>query len=248
MNEEEKKSIKERILEKIKSNQVKMRPKIYFLLKTVFIIAGVIFFLFLTAFLVSFIHFHLRVSGLWYLPSFGLRVFGIYLRSLPWLLILSILFLILILEILSKKFSFVWKRPLIYSLLAIVFIIILGTFIFEKISIHQRLLLEAQTGKMPPPFSPIYQRFGMPRFKDFHRGVIEKITEDGFLLRELSGEQFNVIPSKEIKFLFEKIKEGDSVVVVGKREDSKILAIAIRKIDDRFRIFERRIHGFPGLK
>ncbi len=114
-NNQEQKSIKERVLEKIKSKHIKMRPKFYFVLKTVLLAVGFFMVGALVLFLISFISFHLRASGIWYLPGFGPRGWGIYLRLMPWFLILAGLILILMLEILSKRCSFVWRRPVIYS-------------------------------------------------------------------------------------------------------------------------------------
>ena len=242
-NNQEQKSIQERVLEKIKSGEVKMRPKIYFVLKTILIIGGVFLILGFIIFLISFIHFHLRASGLWYLPAFGFRGFCAYLRLLPWFLIFLSLVLILILEILAKRFSFVWRRPMLYSLLIIIFVVLIGGFIIGKTTFHPRLFFQAREGKLPL-MAPIYREFGMPRFKDVHRGVVEKLTENGFLLRKADNELLTIILSFNTQFPFGKeIKEGDSVVVMGKRDDSTILAIGVRKINDQFRIFER--HLFP---
>lgn len=241
MNFENQNSIKERILEKIKQGKVKMRPKIYFVFKTILIIFGIFLFLGLSLFLLSFIHFHLRISGLWYLPRFGLGGLAIYFKSLPWLLILVFIVLILLLEVLSRKFSIVWKKPLLYSFLAIFAILIIGTFILDKTSVHPRLLFETQRGKIPP-LAPLYREIGLPEFRDFHRGIVERVGEKEFLLKKVDGKELKVSFPKEIKFPLElEIKEGDSVVIMGKKEDSKIKAIKIRKVEDRFKFFEREL-------
>ena len=241
INNQEQKSIKERILEKIKSGEVKMRPKIYFVLKAILIVGGIFLVAGFIIFLISFIHFHLRASGLWYLPAFGPRGFLTAFRFLPWILVFLSLALILILEILAKRFSFVWRRPMLYSLLIIIFVVLIGGFIIGKTAFHPRLFFQAREGKLPL-MAPIYQEFGMPKFEDVHRGVVEKLTENGFLLRKADNELLTIILSSNTQFPFGKeVKEGDSVVVMGKRDDSTILAIGVRKIDDQFRIFERQL-------
>jgi len=238
-NQEEKPSLVNQVLEKIKSGQIKIRPKIYFILKTILIIGGVLGFGVLVIFLISFIRFHLRASGIWYLPGFGFRGLGIYLKLLPWFLIFICLLLILILEILAKRFSFVWRRPIFYSLLAIILIALIGGFIIEKTPLHPNLLLQAREGRLPFA-GPMYRDFGMPSFKDVQRGVVEEVIENGFKIRTFDDQLLTIVLIRDMRFPFkEEIKQGDSVVVMGEREDDTVRAFGIRKIEDYFRTFER---------
>ncbi|MBC7074165.1 hypothetical protein H5T58_02135, partial [Candidatus Parcubacteria bacterium] len=63
--------LKDKILEKIKKGEIKMKPKLYFLLKSILFVLVLGFLVLFSFFLVSFIRFHLISSGLWYLPNFG---------------------------------------------------------------------------------------------------------------------------------------------------------------------------------
>ena len=198
-----------------------------------FFVVGII-----VIFLISFISFHLRVSGIWYLPAFGFRGFGVYLKLLPWFLIFISLVLILVLEILAKRFSFVWRRPIFYSLVAIILIAFIGGFIIEKTTLHPKLLLQAREGKLPLA-GPVYRNFGMPHLQDVHRGVVEEVTENGFKIRTLEGQLLTVVLISDTQFPFgEEIEKGDSIVVMGEREDDTIRAFGIREIEDQFKTFE----------
>lgn len=235
------KSLKETLLEKIKNGEVKIRPRAHFILKTVLIAGSVLLIFGFIIFLISFIYFHLRASGVWYLPAFGFRGLGISLRLLPWFLIFISLVLILILEILAKRFSFVWRRPIFYSLLVIIVVVLIGGFIITKTSFHPGLFLQAKQGKLPL-IGPVYRDFGMSHFREVHRGVVEELIENGFLLRKTDDELLTVILLSETQFPFGKeIKQGDTLVVMGERQDSTVRAFGIRKIDDEFRLFERRL-------
>jgi len=252
MDEQEKKSsLTDKVLEKIKGGQIKMRPKFYFVLKTVLLAVGFFVAGSLVLFLISFISFHLRASGIWYLPGFGPRGWGIYLRLMPWFLILAGLILILILEILAKRFSFVWRRPIIYSLLAIILIALIGGFIIERTPFHLGLFFQAREGKLPFA-GPIYRDFGMPRFHDVQRGVVEEVIENGFKIRTFDDQLLTVVLAGETQFPFGKeIEKGDTVVVMGEREDDTVRAFGIREVDDQFRVFERRLHPpmpYPPLR
>jgi hypothetical protein len=239
INNQEPKTTKERVLEEIKSSRIKMRPKFYFVLKTVLLAVGFFAAGTLVLFLISFISFHLRASGIWYLPGFGLHGWGIYFRLMPWFLILAGLILILILEILAKRFSFVWRRPIIYSLLAIILIAVIGGFIIERTPFHPGLFSKARQGKLPFAGSA-YREFGMPRFHDVQRGVVEEVIENGFKIRTFDDQLLTVVLAEETQFPFGKeIEEGDTIVVMGEREDDTVRAFGVREIDDQFRMFER---------
>ena len=87
-NNSQKSLITGEVLEKIKSGQVKMRPKAHFVLKTALVALGFILIILFVLYLISFIVFTLRMSGIWFAPGFGLYGIKIFLFSLPWLLIL----------------------------------------------------------------------------------------------------------------------------------------------------------------
>lgn len=240
-NQEEKLSLTEKVLEKIKSGQVKMRPKFHFVLKTLLVVGAIIVVAGFILFLVSFISFHLRASGVWYLPGFGPSGLGAYLKLLPWFLIFISLILIVILEILAKRFAFVWRRPVFYSLLAVIFIALIGGLLIDRTPLHPGLFWQARQGKLPL-MAPAYREFGAPKFREVQRGIVEELTENGFILKKADDELLTVILSSATQFPFGKeIKDGDSVVVMGEREDSMVRALGVRKIDDEFRVFERRL-------
>ena len=236
-------SIKEKVLERIKKGEVKMRPKIYFLLKTILVTFALLALLFLVLFLISFISFYLRLTGLWYLPIFHPKFFWLYLKFLPWLLIIFCLILILIVEILAKRFSFVWRKPIIYSLLAIILFALIGGLLFEKTGLHSHFFFQTKEGRMPL-MAPVYRQFGRPPVSDLNRGIVEEITEKGFKMR-IFGNQLLEVNFANNNISFPEIKEGDSVVVVGKKEDGTIKAFGVKKINDSLREFEKRMFRGP---
>jgi len=240
-----KKSLSDEIFKKIEKGQVKMRPKFYFVLKALLAVCSVVLMIVFILFLISFISFYLRASGIWYLPSFGLRGFAIYLKLFPWLLIILSIILILILETLTRRFSFVWRRPIFYSLLTIILIAVVGGFVIEKTSFHPDLLWRVQEGRLPL-MGPIYRQFNRSELRDVQRGIIEEVVEEGFKMRTFDGQLLTVILTQETRFPFEKeIESGDSVVVMGERKNDTVWAFGVRGIEDEFRKFERRHFRSP---
>lgn len=234
--------LKDKILEKIKEGKVKMKPKFYFVLKAILFILIFVLLLGLSFFLLSFIHFHLISSGIWYLPKFGIEGIFLFLKSLPWFLIIVAFILILILETLSREFSF--KKPILISVLGLILIVLVGGFLIAKANIHPRILFKARKGEMPSPISPIYLKYGIPRFKEFHRGIIEKIAPNSLFIKRADGEVLEVKFEKPSSFP-ERFKEGEGILIFGKRENGKIRGWKLKKIEDQFLEFERRIIKFP---
>jgi len=246
MNNQEQKSIEEVVLNKIKSGEVKMRPKIYFVLKTTLIALSVFVVILFVLYLVSFIVFTMRASGAWFLPGFGPLGARTFLFSLPWILILIAVILIVALEVFAKHFTFVYRRPIVYSMLIIIALVLLGGFIIERTSFHPDLFWRAREGHLPL-MGRIYRDPNMMvEPQNVHHGVVSELTEEGFRLKKSNDEILNVVVSGETQFPFEKeIKEGDIVVVMGERNDDTVQAFGVRRINDELDIFQRRPPRFP---
>jgi hypothetical protein len=238
-NQEQK--LSDKILERIKSGQVRMKPKFYFVLRTLLVAVAIFIVGSFVLFLISFIGFHLRASGILYLPGFGLQGFGVSLKLLPWFLIFISVILILLLELLAKRFSFVWRRPIFYSLLAVILIALVGGIIVDRTPLHPRMFLESRQTNLPI-ITPMYREFGMPRFENVHRGLVEELTKTGFSLRKADEELLNVIMSPDTHLLSRReVGENDSVVVMGERDNGNVKAFAVQVLpDDQFRMFERQ--------
>ncbi len=236
-------SISDKVFNKIKKEQIKMRPKIYFILRAVLVASMTLLVAFFVLFLVSFILFNLRASGAWFLPRFGFPAIGIFLKSLPWLLILIAIILIVVLETLVKRFSFAYRRPILYSVLAIIIFAFLGSFAISRTHLHPDFFWKAQ-GRKLPMMGGFYRGFGMPRLGDVHCGIVSDMMDNGFYLETAKGEILTIVATSTIRSpLGPVIKKDDRVIVLGKRDDGTVRAFGVRKVDEQFEIFERRPHG-----
>lgn len=240
-NNQEQKSVRDTIFEKIKSGEIKMQPKIFFIFKAILVILGVVLVIFFILFLVSFIGFKIRATGALFLPIFGFFGMRTFFSSLPWILIIIAAILIFALEVFAKNFTFVYRRPIIYSIIVIIFFVILGGFAIERSPFHPDLFWKAKEGKLPI-MGDFYRNPNMaPRSQNVYHGVVSEITENGFNIKESDDKILTVITSSDTKFpTGEKIKEGNIVVVMGEKKDGAITALGVRIINDRFDIFERR--------
>ncbi|MEA3452936.1 MAG: hypothetical protein U9Q96_01190 [Patescibacteria group bacterium] len=225
-------STSDKVLEKIKQGQVKMRPKIYFILKTLLVVLGIIISTLFALYLISFIVFALRASGAWYLSGFGFEGMKASIVLIPWVLILVALILIIVLEILVKRFSFSYRQPIFYTLLGIIIFVFLGSFAIGKTGFHTNLFQRARDGRLPVAES-FYRGFGMGKFKNVHRGTVSELKENGFTIKTRRGDILIVIITEETRFLFEgDVEIDDMVIIMGEVNDNTVVAIGVRRVND----------------
>ena len=226
--------LEKKIINKLKSGNIKMKPKIYFILKALFFLflGGVA--VLLGLFLISFVFFIFRINNLIYLFGFGFFGIGIFLRLLPWILVFSILILVLILELIAEKHRIVWRKPAIYSLVIFVIIILFCGFFISKTNFHPGILKKANQERLPL-LGGFYREFSDPKDKDVHFGTILEIKEDSVLILTLEEEELEAV-FKEGFFGKEQFKLGDKVIVLGEREENKVNAFRIKKIDKKFNL------------
>ena len=236
-NNPQKQSIANNVIHQIKDDKIKMRPKIYFILKSVAIALGIFFVALFILYLISFIIFALRASGVWYLPGFGLRGIGASFVLLPWLLILISVILIIILEILVKHFAFAYRKPVLYSILFVIIFALLGSFIVDRTGLQSGLFKRAEQGNLPFA-GELYRDLGKAKNKDARRGVVSEITDNGFLIKTRNNDALEIIVAPDTRFPFgDEIKENDTIIVFGKQDNGSVQAIGVRKVDDDFRPF-----------
>lgn len=242
--------LKEKILDKIKKGEIKMKPKTFFALKIIGAVFALLVCLLLAIYLISFVSFCSQANGLGLLGGFGFRGFQRIFFALPWLLILLCFLFLFIFEIIAKKFSFVWKKPLIYSLLAFILFFLLLSFALARTGLHPRLFSRAQQRQLPF-MGKFYQNIPCRQPKQVHFGKLLEKTETGFFLGTEAGEKLKVVLNERTRFKFDQqvqageelafILEGDKVAVIGEREENflnglLINAFGIIKLPFDFRV------------
>ena len=239
-NQQEKNLITDKVLNKIKSGEVKMKPKIYFILRTILFILGALVLVFFIIYFISFIIFSLRASGVLFLPKFGLPGMKILFSSLPWLLILMTVILIMLLEIFAKKFTFVYRRPIVYSLLIIIMIVFMGSILIDKTPLHLNLFHRAQERHLPG-IGMVYRDFGAPRIGNLHYGVVSEITDNGFRIKTSRSEVLSIVIIPKTRIILKTdIKQGDAIVVLGKQSNGAVQALNIYKVKKDINLFKPR--------
>jgi hypothetical protein len=248
MDNQNQQSIGQEVLDKIKQEGIKMRPRFYFIFKTILLIAAFILTILFVLYISSFIVFSLRTSGVWFLPQFGFPGMKIFWLSLPGIPIVLSVVAIILLEFLARRFNWAWRRPVIYSLLIIVILAVTGGFLLEKASLHSRIFLKAQREPLPG-IGGFYREFGAPQLKNARFGVVLSIDGETFIMQSPGNQTTTVVVTKRTRIPENYIiKEGDKISVLGKIIDKILEAFEVREIKGDFDFFgppPKNNHIFP---
>lgn len=245
-NHNNKKPIREKVLEAVRSGRVAMRPKWHFVLRAALLAAGAVLAFLTLLYVLSFALFALRRSGVLFVPAFGVRGWYAFLASLPWMLIAVSLVFIFILEMLVRRYAFAYRRPLLYSVLGIVLLAVLGGLVVDRAHFHMNVSRFVEDRKIPFA-GDFYRELGSPRFREVHPGQIVGIASTSFVIQNPRDETLTVFISSSTRFpLGMDFAEGDTVVVFGSREDGTVQALGIRRVEDEMMEMHFRTPG-PGM-
>lgn len=234
----ETRSVRDTVLEKIKDGKTRMRPRWYFILQTALVAVGAVILFIALLYVASFIHFVLYRNGVWFITVFGWRGVEIFLVSLPWVFILSSVIFIFLLETLVNHFSFGYRKPLLYSLLVIIVVVMTSSIVISQTSLHEDLNKRAWTGELPV-VGQLYRDYDRQQNRNVHIGAIGEITEYGFNMKDRQGGTLTVIVTPETSFpLGLDFQKGDYVVVLGELDNgtTTVQAFGIRTVNDDLRM------------
>lgn len=229
-NDQTKKTLREQVQDAIHSGRVKMRPKWHFALRAALAGIGGVMVGFTLLYLVSFVLFVLRHNGVLFVPMFGFFGWYAFFVSLPWLLIFFLVLFVVVLEVLVHRYAFAYRRPLLYSALAIAILAVLGGQLVAVTPLHRRMFISAQHGGLPVA-GRFYRHYGRPHSRNIHPGVISELTPQGFVMQNRLGESLTVILTRRTRLpLGADFFAGDGVVVFGDRDDHTVHALGVRKV------------------
>jgi hypothetical protein len=226
----EEKALHDSVFDAIARGKIKMRSKWYFVLRTTLKVVGSFIIGLFIVYIAGFIIFILRQSGALLAPEIGFTGWYIFFRSLPWLLILLSLVFILVLIIFVHHYSFVYQRPLLYSLIGILIIVTATSYFIAFTPFNSSITNMLDYGNAPV-FGGYYGGYGEGEITDVHRGQIILIASNGFILEGLRGETSTVIfePGTATSSI-DSLKPGDLVVVFGDRDSNGFIeASAVEK-------------------
>jgi hypothetical protein len=201
------------VIDQIKSNKTKMRPRSYFIFRAVLLIVIAVIVFLLLLFFVSFIIFVLRQDGGLLAVNYGVSGWDVFFHALPWSLLLLSLALILTLALLLKRYAFIYHQPFLYSLLALIIVVSLGSVFVAATSLHPGIMSYATRNGLPL-IQGVYQ-FEMAPPGNIYRGEVIQMIPSGFILEEADGETSTIIIASNTPFAAADFPVGDYVVIFG---------------------------------
>lgn len=238
MNQQEpKKTIQENVLAAIDSGKLKLRSKWYFVLRGAALAVGLVIVGLIALFLISFAIFSLRQNGAWYAPALGPGGYKELFLALPWLIISAVAILFILLELLVKRYEFVYQRPLVYSVLGLAVLVAGGSVIAWRLHIHEQLWMRAQKQNLPLA-GRLYRGCCAAPSRNVISGVIVEKIPEGFNLNSREHEEIKIIITPQTHLPFgADFDEGDIVVVFGPRDDHTVEAQGIQEVNEDKKMF-----------
>jgi hypothetical protein len=232
-------TIRQGVMDAIKKGNVQMRPRWHFILISTLAALGVFIVLLTLLYLVSLSLFLLRDNGSWFAASFGGRGWFSLLRSIPWVLVLFSVVFIAILEVLVRRYRFVYRKPLLLSAVVILLVVLVGGFAIAQTSFHRQMELEAYHHQLPGPLALVSLAYGapfrMPPPPDVYHGTILATSTDGFVMDDENGAGTTTvrITSKTRLPYGQDFSVGSEVVVIGDTVASgTVEAFGMREVDE----------------
>ncbi len=211
------------VLAEIRARGLHMRPKWHFSLQTTLSVLT-LFCVFLAAiYLTSLVVFVIRESGLSFAPRFGYRGWMEFLLSFPWLLVIGSLVFLAVLEELLCRYSFVYKRPLLYSAGTLVVILTLASVIADLDDLHPQIRNYSNAHGVP-----IYNSFAQPPFgrpSHFFHGVIIRTASGTITILKDGGAPVHV--NSETLMPSDNYSTDSPVVIFGENINGEFHAYGV---------------------
>jgi hypothetical protein len=231
MTKDQVKSVQENVLAAIEAGRVKMRPRWQFVVQAGLLVAGVVLAALALLFVGSFILFMLHQNGTWFTPVFGGRGVKELFFALPVIFILVAIIFIILLQLMVRRYAFAYGRPVLYSIVGIAAFVALGSYLVAQSHIHEGLFRQARDENLPLA-GGFYRTFGAPQVDRVTPGIIIETNDEGFDINDPRDQKFRVIITPETQLPTGSVfVVGDSVIVLGDRDDMIITAEGIRKIE-----------------
>lgn len=225
------------ILEKIKKNELVMRPKVFFNLKIAALAVLSVFAFIVSIFLFSFILFSLRASGHASLIGFGPSGLEVFLLLFPWPLFILELVLLGLVGWLLRSFRFGYKSPAIYVLSTVLLSVVISSVLVTRTTaLHDRLLMRADHGDLPI-VGKMYREVRMPlpppEGHGIFRGEVGEIGTSSFTAKidrvRGSSTVLYIVRTPDERFI-KVISAGDKVFINGRIQDDVIYAERIKRV------------------
>lgn len=240
-------SRKDTILTRIESGETPQKPKWHFTIRTIISVTILVFLAAALLYFVSFILFELTERDVIFTPEFGWQGISVFLSSLPWILIALTIAMALAIEMLIRRYSLAYRRPLVYSLLFVIAAATVGGVLISETHLHEHVSQFVEDQNLP--VAAFYRGYTSRPLPRLYSGIVSELDPNGFFMQSSLGELLDVIVSRQTRFPHGMdIVKDDAVLVIGDRSGDTIQAAGVRCLNDRPRQPNREPEGWPTMK
>lgn len=223
------KNIHDAVLEAIHTDAVAMRPRYHFVLKSTLWFLGACVAFGVLLYFMSFVAFVFRSNDLLLLPYIGPGGWASFFLSLPWLLLLGVFVLFLVLQVLSTHFAFVYKRPLVHTILGSVFLLVIGSTLIGQATLHERVY--ERNRQHPLLVADMLYGHAIKDPHNVRTGIVVARTSETMRVRGNDGTEFLVHITPTTKMPLPPIAAGTPVMIIGEERSGTITARGIRPLE-----------------
>lgn len=232
-------TLQKKIKDAIEKNEVSMHSRMYIYGRTLLWTSATILMFGTVLFFVSALIFVFRANGLHLLPFFGSRGWMALFFSLPWLLLGVVAIVSVLLFTLSRHYAFVYKRPLVHTLLAGIVVLACGGVLIAYTTLHERAYERAHNQHGLPIAGPLY-RGAIGDRPDVHVGIVSELTPDSFVLNRRDGQKTTIIIEGTTLMHPElQLAEDMLVVVMGDAVEDTVHALGVRPAEKKGVLFPK---------
>jgi len=182
-------------------------------------------------FALSFVFFSVHESGIHYLLEFNEHGLMLFVSLFPWLSLLLFIALILVLELVVRRFEFAYRFPLLRIFLWILIVGIVGGTLLGYTPLHSSLLEKADNDQLPILGSWYEQIHDSHQTEGVYRGDITSITDAEFVIShndtDRDSDDGSWIIEPPAGFDLSQLSIGEKAYIAGRFRDGVVYAYGV---------------------
>jgi len=220
--DKKKKDISDKIMKDIKAHEVKMKPKVYFVLGSVMLGVSLAFLVLFTSFFIHLVMYRMRIDSPQSFLGFGRMGLTPFLLNFPWIQLGLVVGGLLIGLHLLKRYDFSYKKNIWMVILVAVTLVVTLAFVIDSVGFDRRF------GKMKP-IGPLYRVNQVGA--NWVMGEVIEINGEKMIIKGVDGKETIIIwdGSAHVR-TGGPIEKGDQLKMVGEWDSEVFVAKGIVKV------------------
>lgn len=231
--------IKDNVFKKIRSGEVSMRSRLYFIVRVVLLLVLALIAAALAIFALSFAFFSIHESGEEFLLGFGQKGLNAFVSLFPWVSFVITIGLIVLLDHILRLFRFGYRVSMLKIFLVALAGVAVMSIAINFTPLHSVLLDSADHNHLPL-IGEIYEEIhDSHQTQGVYRGVVVSIQDDGFVIthndtdRDSDDGTWTIITP--LGFATSSVQVGETMYVAGKLIQGGVHAYGVHPLNPDLR-------------